>query len=250
MDVLLLAAGRGTRLAPITDHLPKCLVPIGGRPLIDHWLTNILNFNATERVFINVSYLAEMVTSHILASPFRERVTLLREAHLLGTGGTVVNLIHEHGPFQGDLLIVHADNVSRFSLPKFLQRHESRRRSCLATVLTFLTDTPESCGILELDQDGIVQAFHEKVVNPPGRLASGAVFLFSPEALQLVQSFGRRDFSKLTPDGLFDLSRDFLTSLCGRLFTFNEVEYHRDIGTPAALLQAQKDLEIPLIDSK
>lgn len=241
MNVLLLAAGRGTRLAPLTDRLPKCLVPIGGRPLLDYWLKPLTQFKDTRHIFINLNYLAEQVQAYVSNSPFCDRVTLLQEETLLGTGGTLINLLKQHGPFQKDLLVAHADNFSLFSVDAFFKRHQNRPPGCLATVLTFLSDAPESCGILEVDSEGVVQVFHEKVTNPPGRLASGAVFLFSPEALQLIVKFGGKDFSATTPDGIFDLSRDFLPRLCGRLYTFNEAEYHRDIGTPEALAQARED---------
>lgn len=241
MNALLLAAGRGSRLGPITDQMPKCLVPIGGRPLLDYWLKPLSQSEDTHHIFLNLNYLAEQVQAYVSQSPFRDRVTLLPEETLLGTGGTLVRLLRLHGPFQDDLLVAHADNLSVFSLEAFFNRHRHRPQGCLATVLTFFSDAPECCGILEVDGDGVVQVFHEKVANPPGRLASGAVFLFSPEALQLIDDFGSKDFSTITPDGIFDLSRDFLPRLCGRLYTFNEAEYHRDIGTPEALAQARED---------
>jgi mannose-1-phosphate guanylyltransferase len=248
MDVLLLAAGRGTRLAPITDHLPKCLVRISGRPLLEYWLEPLTQFKQTRDIFLNLNYLADHVNAYLLNSPFRKRVSSLPEATLLGTGGTLVRLLKDRGPFQDDLLVAHADNFSLFSLDSFLKRHKSRPRECLATVLTFLSDTPKNCGILEIDDNGVVQFFHEKVENPPGRVASGAVFLFSPEALRLIACFGDRDFSSTTPDGIFDLSRDFIPNMSGRLYTFNEVLYHRDIGTLQSLAQAREDARKLLIE--
>ena len=241
MNALLLAAGRGTRLAPLTDRLPKCLVPIGGRPLLDYWVKPLTQFEYTRNIFINLNYLADQVQAYVSRSLFCDRVTLLREETLLGTGGTLINLLKHHAPLQEDLLVAHADNFSLFSLGDFFKRHQNRPQGCIATVLTFLSDAPESCGILEVDDVGVVQAFHEKVANPPGRVASGAVFLFSPEALQLVDNFGRKNFSATTPDGIFDLSREFLPLLCGRLYTFSEAAYHRDIGTPEALARARED---------
>ncbi len=241
MNALLLAAGRGTRLAPFTDRLPKCLVAIGGRPLLDYWLKPLTQFKDTRHIFINLNYLAEQVRAYVSNSPFCDRVTLLQEETLLGTGGTLVNLLKHHGPFQEDLLVAHADNFSLFSVNAFFKSHQNRPPGCLATVLTFLSDTPYSCGIIEVDSEWVVQVFHEKVANPPSRLASGAVSLFSSEALQLIDEFGSKDFSAITPDGIFDLSRDFLPLLYGRLYTFNEAAYHRDIGAPEALTRARED---------
>jgi mannose-1-phosphate guanylyltransferase len=241
MDALLLAAGRGSRLAPITDRVPKCLVTIQGRPLLDYWLDSLIRFKQTHRVFLNINYLADQVKAYLFDSPFYNRVSLLSEEILLGTGGTLVRLLKQHGPFHDDMLVAHADNFSIFSLDSFFNRHRNRPRGCIATVLTFVSDTPEECGVLEVNDKGVVQSFHEKVKNPPGQLASGAIFLFSPEALKLIANFGDRDFSNVTPDGIFDLSRDFLPNVGGLLYTFNEALYHRDIGTHRALAQVRED---------
>ncbi len=242
MNALLLAAGRGTRLAPITNHLPKCLVTISGRPLLDYWLESLTQFKQTHHIFLNLYYLASKVKAYLFDSSLHDRVSTLTEETLLGTGGTLARLLKQNELFQEDMLVAHADNYSLFSLDAFFKRHQDRPPGCIATVLTFLSDTPEACGILEVDDNNIVQSFHEKVEKPPGQLASGAVFLFSPEALQLIAQFGNKDFSTITPDGLFDLSRDFLPNMGGRLYTFNEVRYHRDIGTPKALAQVREDV--------
>lgn len=241
MDALLLAAGRGTRLAPITDTLPKCLVDISGRPLLDYWLESLAQFDSIRHIFININYLGHLVEAYLLNSPFRDRVSLIREEVLLGTGGTLVSLLKSHGPFHDDLLVAHADNLSLFSLEAFFKRHQNRPEHCVATVLTFLSDAPESCGILEVDTREVVRVFHEKVKNPPGRLASGAVFIFSPEALRILSEYGVKRSDTAATEEIFDLSRDFLPRLSGRLYTFNETQYHRDIGTLEALTRARKD---------
>ena len=68
MRALLLAAGLGTRLRPITDTMPKCLVPIGGRPLLDYWFDLLLSAGI-ERILVNTSYLPDRVRAHVAASP-------------------------------------------------------------------------------------------------------------------------------------------------------------------------------------
>src|SRR5579863_4066102 len=89
MRALLLAAGLGTRLRPVTDSVPKCLVPIQGRPLLDYWLELLLPA-PIERVLVNTYYLADQVRAYHAASPWRARVDLVHEAVLFGTGGTVL----------------------------------------------------------------------------------------------------------------------------------------------------------------
>ncbi len=85
---LLLAGGYGTRLRPLTDTLPKCLVPIHGKPLLSYWL-DLLFESGVERALINTHYLPDQVRSFRDQSPWRERIDLAHEDTILGTAGTV-----------------------------------------------------------------------------------------------------------------------------------------------------------------
>jgi mannose-1-phosphate guanylyltransferase len=90
MNVLLLAAGLGTRLKPITNSIPKCLVPIKGKPLLEIWLENLSQLSIN-KLFINTHYFSELVEKFILSSKYKKNVELLFEIKLLGTGGTIRN---------------------------------------------------------------------------------------------------------------------------------------------------------------
>ncbi len=86
MRALLLAAGLGMRLRPLTDTVPKCLVPIRGKPLLGYWLELFLG-GGVERVLVNTHHLPETVRHFVAESPWRERIALVHEDRLLGTGG-------------------------------------------------------------------------------------------------------------------------------------------------------------------
>lgn len=230
MRALLLAAGLGSRLRPITDNVPKCLVPIHGRPLLDYWLETLFADNTVERALINTHYLAPLVDAHIAASPWRERIDLVHEAELLGTGGTAKANRAYFG--NEDFLIAHADNLTAFPLTDFARAHQNRPADCAITMLTFRTDAPQSCGIVELDEDGIVQAFHEKVEHPPGNLANAAVYMFTPQAA---------DFTATLPGAFVDLSTQVIPAFLGRILTFENTGYHRDIGNPESLRLAHEE---------
>ena len=77
MKAILLAAGLGTRLKPLTNTIPKCLVPISGRPLLSYWLEKLANLGINE-ILINVHYLAEQVENYISQSPYRDKITIVR----------------------------------------------------------------------------------------------------------------------------------------------------------------------------
>lgn len=229
MKAVLLAAGLGTRLRPLTDRVPKCLVPIGGQPLLDIWITCLLEAGV-EEILINTHHLAQRVREHVESHPARHRIRLVHEAQLLGTGGTLERM----APMltQGPFLCIHADNLARFDLPDLLRAHGQRPKEVDITLLSFDTDTPSACGILEQDARGVVVGFHEKVTDPPGRRANGAIYVMEPTVLDFIASL---------PGPVKDVSTQVLPAYLGRMQAwFDPRTFLIDIGTPAALERAQR----------
>jgi mannose-1-phosphate guanylyltransferase len=230
MRALLLAAGFGTRLRPLTDTVPKCLVPIHGRPLLDYWLDLVFAGDAIERAVVNTHYLAPVVEAHVAASRWKDRIDIAYEPELLGTGGTLVANRDLVG--SGPVLVAHADNLTDFDLPAFQAFHAARPAEAAMSMLAFRTDAPESCGILELDTHGLVRAFHEKVANPPGNLANAAVYIVEPEIAAFAASLGK---------AFVDLSTEVIPHFTGRIAAMETHGYHRDIGTPESLARAHRE---------
>jgi mannose-1-phosphate guanylyltransferase len=226
MRALLLAAGMGLRLLPVTATTAKCMVEINGRPLLDYWLA--LLFEAgIERVLVNTHWLPAQVTAFVQASRWADRIDMVHEEELLGTGGTI---LANREWFRGQPFIVaHADNLTDFDVRGFVEAHRARPAGHAITMLGFRTDTPRSCGILELDRRGTVIAFHEKVDEPPGNLANGAVYIFEPEVLEAIDAIGRP---------VVDLSTEIIPRFVGRILCVETRGYHRDIGTPESLARA------------
>jgi mannose-1-phosphate guanylyltransferase len=230
MRALLLAGGLGTRLRPLTDHTPKCLVDIGGRPLLDYWLAMLFQ-SGFERVLINTHWLADQVIAHVSSSPWRDNIELVHEETLLGTGGTILK--NENFFENRDFFVAHADNLALFDLPSFLKAHQKRPTSCSMTMLAFETDDPRSCGILECDPSGIVQKFHEKVENPPGNLANAAIYQFTPALFDDLKALNRP---------VIDLSTEIIPKLVGHIFCVPTSGYIRDIGSYERLDIARRDI--------
>jgi mannose-1-phosphate guanylyltransferase len=231
LKALLLAAGLGTRLRPVTDNVPKCLVPIHGRPLLDYWL-QMLHDAGVGPLLLNLHHMADQVQEHLRQSPFSPMVSPVYEAELLGTAGT---LLSNRDFFAGEAcMLIHADNLSLFDVKAFLRRHRERPRGCEITMMTFDTDAPQSCGIVELDTDGVVQAFHEKQSDPPGNLANGAVYLLEPGVLEYLASLNK---------ATIDFSTEVLPRYLGRICAFKNDRYHRDIGTVASYQKALSETE-------
>jgi mannose-1-phosphate guanylyltransferase len=227
MKALLLAAGLGTRLRPLTNFLPKCLVPIGNRPLLEYWLANLFDAGF-DKILINTHYLSDIVVSYVRGTPWSDRIVLAHEPELLGTAGT----IREHRKFFGNetFFVAHADNLSLFDPGDMIRRHALRPSGSVMTMMTFDTSTPESCGIVSLDRNAVVTGFFEKVSRPPGSLANAAVYIAEPNIMDLI--------GKLTSTHP-DFSTEVIPALLGKIFTHHNNRFHLDIGTLNAWSEAQ-----------
>lgn len=219
MRAILLAAGMGIRLRPLTNTIPKCLVPIKGKPLLSIWLER-LAASGVGPFLVNTHYLAEQVERHINRSPYRNQVELVYEENLLGTAGTLfANLDFFNGE---DGMLIHADNYCLANFRAFEQAHKQRPPGCVMTMMTFRTATPSSCGIVELDRRGVVVRFHEKVAMPPGNLANGAIYILSAEMQQILA----KDLTHA-----IDFSTEVIQSFMGQIYTYEAREIFLDIGT-------------------
>jgi mannose-1-phosphate guanylyltransferase len=226
---LLLAGGLGTRLRPITDTTPKCLVKVRGKPLLGYWLDTLFNAGL-ERVLVNTHYLPDQVRTFCAEGPWAEKIELFHEDLLMGTAGTLrasATFFRGHGPF----LLAHADNLTIFQPTTFFEAHRNRPSGCIGTMMTFTTDNPQECGIVEVDEHNIARLIHEKVAKPPGNLANAAVFMLEEEVLDWVENHSSAS----------DFCRDVVPPLANRWFTFFNGEFHRDIGNPTALARAETD---------
>jgi len=226
VKAILLAAGLGTRLRPITDTTPKCLVPIGSKPLLQIWLER-LSEAGIESFLINTHYLADQVKTFVEESPFRQKITLVHENRLLGTAGT---LIENLDFFQAeDGLLIHADNYCLADFTAFERAHMNRPLGCVMTMMTFRTDDPSSCGIVELNESGVVVGFHEKVEDPPGNLANGAVYILSAALLKKMAT----ELNYVT-----DFSTEVLHRFKGHIFNHEISNVFYDVGTPSSYEKA------------
>jgi len=228
MKAILLAGGIGSRLRPITDTIPKCLVSVHGQPLLDIWLQKLSGYKIGP-FLINTHYLPKKVERYVQQSPYKDVVTLVHEPQLLGTAGTVWANREWIGsePF----MLVHADNYCLCDFGCFVKSHQKKPPGIVMTMMTFETSTPETCGILGISEDGIVQAMHEKVEDPPGNIANAAVYIVNPEIF---------DFAifKLTPPT--DFSAEVIPELLGKIKAWQNSGIHEDIGTPESYRRAQE----------
>ncbi len=230
---LLLAAGVGNRLRPLTDFWPKCLMPIGNRPLLEYWLET-MHYLTIRKVLVNFHHHSEIMKQFLTRPHFEYWVDTVFEPTLLGTAGT---LKFNYEFFRNETtLFIHADNWCQCDFEDFITYHQKQRPShCPITMMTFNSTTPQTCGIMEKDSHGIVYAFHEKVVKPAGKIANGAVYLLEPEVLDWL--IVHRDIT--------DFSTEVLPHFMGRIATWHNKSIHRDIGALPMLKLAQSDPKPP-----
>jgi mannose-1-phosphate guanylyltransferase len=193
---------------------------------MDIWLY-MLSSQHVGKVLINTHYLPEKMAAHFANHPLRDRVMLVAEPQLLGTAGTL--LANQDFLLEGTTLIAHADNLCLCDWQAFVEAHQNRPAEAVMTMMTFITPTPQTCGIIKTDEKGIVREFFEKSANPPGNLANAAVYLVEPEFMRLVAE---------TMSEVSDISTQVLPRLLGRIYTWHNAGALVDIGTPESLSRA------------
>jgi mannose-1-phosphate guanylyltransferase len=224
MKAILLAAGNGTRLRPITNSIPKCLVPIQGRPLLEIWIDSLLTQGITE-ILINTHHLSNQVKEFIDSRNYGRKIILSHEERLLGTAGTLLanrKFIDGHTFF-----LAHADNLTKFSLDEFRVKHLIRPKYTEMTMMLFESDDPSSCGIVELNAEDVVVGFEEKPTTPKSKLSNSAIYVFESSVVE-----------KFNGSNALDISLDIIPNMLGKIFTYKNNIYHRDIGTPESLRKA------------
>ena len=228
---LLLAAGMGTRLRPVTKKIPKCLVEIGKKPILGIWLNN-LSKAGCESVLINTHYLSEKVEEYLEGRKFGEmKIVTSYEPKLLGTAGTLLK--NADFLLGKNCMFIHADNFTDVNLKEFLKFHKdfSIPKKRLLTMMTFTTNKPESCGIVSINNEGIVENFHEKKSTVNGNIANAAIYCFNDNLINFLLSK-----KKL----YFDFSTDVIPDCINSIQTFHTNSTFIDIGTIHNLKRARR----------
>lgn len=232
MKAFVLAAGLGTRLRPLTDRVPKCLVRVGGVTLLDLWLDALADAGVDE-VLVNLHHLAHLVRAHVERRTGLPNVHLVDEPKLLGSAGTL-RANRDFVAGEDVFLAVNVDNLTDFDLQLLLDAH---RASCaIATLTLFHAAQPSACGIVTVDPGGLVVDYVEKPADPSSDLANAGIYAFHPS---LIDEIGGP-----TPT---DIGYDLLPRLVGRARTVTLSDsYFLDIGTPDALQRANADWGVRL----
>ena len=246
MKAMILAAGLGTRLRPLTNDRPKALVEINGRTLLEVTLSRLRQFGVSE-VIINVHYFADMILDYLKANRnFGMRIEVSREEVLLDTGGGLKKAAYfflKDSRHPEDPFIVHnVDVLSTIDLGSMLKFHNENH--ALATLAVH--DRKTSRYLLFDDQHQLCG--RQSSSDPPElvRPCQQALAL----AFSGIQVLSPRILKMITEDGAFSTIASYLRLAAQgeKILAFRADEYYwRDLGTPANIDQAASDLKQKLI---
>ena len=226
MKAFLLAAGLGTRLRPLTDRIPKCLVPIAGKPLLQIWLEQLVE-SGFDEVLVNTHHLADQVERHVQEHPVPGiKVELFHEEVLLGSAGTV----RENAAFvRGEkrFVIIYADNLTRLNLAELVAFHDTKAGSL--TMALFRTPNPSECGIVVCDEQQQVVEFQEKPAHPKSDWANAGIYVVGQDLFEQI------------PRGkpITDFGFDVLPNWTGTMYGYPYEGFYCDTGTPQRLQYAR-----------
>lgn len=227
---ILLVGGRGTRLQPLTNNLPKPMLPIAGLPVTEH---QILAAKAAgiHTIVLATSYLAQIFTPYFGdGSKWGLKILYAVEKEPLGTGGAIRNaaqLLKADEP----IVIFNGDVLSKHSITKQLAFH-AEKGAAVTLHLINVTDA-RAFGCVPIDGDGRVSAFLEKMENPVTNLINAGCYIFAPSVV-----------AQIPPDQVVSIEREIFPQLVAQsepIYGYHEQAYWLDIGTPAALFKGSAD---------
>lgn len=224
MKAFLLAGGHGTRLRPLTDSLPKCLVPIRGRPLLDIWLDLCARSGITD-VLINLHAHSQIIEEHLRRCDFPVDVRVTQEDRLLGSAGTLAanrDWIGSDPAFW----ILYSDVLTNTNLRRVSEFHS--RHDGVATLGLYKVPDPSRCGVAITDPGGVIVDFEEKPLNPRSNWVFSGLMVAGPQL-----------FDSIPPCIPADIGFHVLPRLLGKMWAYPIHDYLLDIGTLPNYQRAQ-----------
>jgi mannose-1-phosphate guanylyltransferase len=229
VKAVVLVGGEGTRLRPLTETIPKPLVPLVDRPSLDHVLDHLARHGVHE-VVLSSSYLEATFHAFLEARHGDPAITWITEVEPLDTGGAIVNAL----PYLDDdaFFALNGDILTDLDLTAMRAFHEAS--GAVATIALHHVEDARPFGLVPTDADGRVREFREKPAEPiPGDINAGT-YLLDPNALEPWRSAGRVSIERQIFPALIESGSP--------VFGFVSEAYWLDLGTPAKYLQAHADL--------
>lgn len=238
MHIIIMAGGKGTRISEIANDIPKPMIPICGKPILEHQI-NCISRQGYKDITLVIGHLGHTIREYFNdGSDFGVNINYIEETAPLGTAGALYyfkDIIHN------DFMLINGDIIFDINIKKFYNYHNSK--NALATLFTHPNNHPYDSGIIIAKSNGVITNWlhkEEKRDFYKNRVNAG-IHLFSPEILDLFKNIKK-----------VDLDRDILKPLIstGRLYVYDSSEYVKDMGTPERYYSVSKDIKCGKVEAK
>lgn len=214
MQAVIMAGGKGTRLAPLTDHAPKPMMPILDKPILTY-IIELLKKHGITDISVTLGYMANRIIEAFGdGKELGVHLHYTVEKEPLGTAGSVKNAARD---IEDDFLVISGDAYTDFNLTDLIEFHKSHGK--LATIAATKVENPSEYGVMLLNSAGKVRAFFEKPQAPVGNIVSTGIYVFKKEILKKI------------PTGFQDFARNVFPKIPGQIYAKVMRGYWSDIGT-------------------
>ncbi len=230
MKAIILAGGRGSRLGDLTKEIPKPMIRIGGKPVLEHQIAFLRNYGI-KNIIILTGYLSEAIEEYFKhGSKFGVNISYFKEKRPLGTTGGLKEIERE---LTEDFLLLYGDVMVNMNLKEFISFHKKKRG--IGTLTIHPNDHPYDSDLVEIDKDQKIVAFHPKPHQENKyyrNLVNACFYVMSPEILKYIKKGVRADFGKEVFPKIIQKEN---------FYGYNTAEYLKDIGTPERLKEVRED---------
>lgn len=251
MKTILMAGGRGTRIAELFPNIPKPLIPVAGMPILEREIRSLCA-QGFKDIILTVGYLADKIISYFGdGSQFGAKIDYFVEESPLGNAGALFRLREKIGdePF----LLLNADAAFDVDFNRMVAFHQNH--GGLVTLFTHPNSHPYDSGLIIADENGHVEKWLAKEDERPqwydNRVNAG-LHVIDPKVLDI--SLKSLEINKESgyPQGKVDLDRQILKPLCGSnlIFCYDSPEYVKDMGTPERFHQVEADYKNGVVQTK
>lgn len=245
MKTVIMAGGLGKRARSISDTLPKPLIPINGKPVLQYEIECLVRQGFVD-IILTVSHMADKIQTYFGdGSKFDANITYYNETQPLGNAGALFKL-WESGELEGDFLLLNADSMFDIDFHRFVFFH--KEHNALASLFTHPNNHPYDSGLI-ISEEGVVKRWLTKEDERPqwykNRVNAG-LHIINTELLEL------SGIKTVDADNKIDLDRAILKPLVstGRIFAYDSPEYVKDMGTPERFEQVSSDLSSGRVESR
>ena len=260
MKTIIMAGGRGTRISALFPDIPKPLIQIEGKPVLE-WEICSLRDQGFKDIILTVSHMADKIIDYFGdGSKLGVRIKYFVEEKPLGNAGALYKMRNQlTEPF----LLLNADAVFEIDFNRFVDFHKSH--GGLVTLFTHPNNHPYDSGVLIADEKGAVQRWLTKEDVRPQWYANrvnAGLHVIDPKALDMAAESVVNGHKAIDVDRIgtevdgkhvkVDLDRQILKPLCGtgRMFCYNSPEYVKDMGTPERFEQVCRDFKSGMVQNK